>query len=69
VLLVTHDIDEAILVADRIVLMGGRRPIVREWQSTCRAAPTTRRRQPLRWTSSPPCGRAQRRFTSLRKDP
>ncbi|MYN28796.1 ABC transporter ATP-binding protein [Duganella levis] len=33
VLLVTHDIDEAILVADRIVLMGGRPgAIVREWQ-------------------------------------
>jgi NitT/TauT family transport system ATP-binding protein len=33
VLLVTHDIDEAILVADRIVLMGGRPgSIVREWQ-------------------------------------
>lgn len=33
VLLVTHDIDEAILVADRIVLMGGRPgTIVREWQ-------------------------------------
>jgi NitT/TauT family transport system ATP-binding protein len=32
-LLVTHDIDEAILVADRIVLMGGRPgAIVREWQ-------------------------------------
>ncbi len=32
-LLVTHDIDEAILVADRIVLMGGRPGgIVREWQ-------------------------------------
>jgi NitT/TauT family transport system ATP-binding protein len=32
VLLVTHDIDEAILVADRIVLMGGRPGhIVREW--------------------------------------
>jgi NitT/TauT family transport system ATP-binding protein len=32
VLLVTHDIDEAILVADRIVLMGGRPgAIVREW--------------------------------------
>ena len=33
VLLVTHDVDEAILVADRIVLMG-RQPgqIVREWQ-------------------------------------
>ncbi|SFL89400.1 ABC transporter ATP-binding protein [Rugamonas rubra] len=33
VLLVTHDIDEAILVADRIVLMGGQPGrIVREWQ-------------------------------------
>ncbi|CDG81441.1 ABC transporter ATP-binding protein [Janthinobacterium agaricidamnosum] len=33
VLLVTHDIDEAILVADRIVLMGGRPGnIVREWR-------------------------------------
>ena len=33
VLLVTHDIDEAILVADRILLMGGRPGrIVREWQ-------------------------------------
>jgi NitT/TauT family transport system ATP-binding protein len=33
VLLVTHDIDEAILVADRIILMGGRPgAIVREWQ-------------------------------------
>ncbi|MFA9218623.1 MAG: ABC transporter ATP-binding protein [Sphingomonadaceae bacterium] len=33
VLLVTHDIDEAILVADRIVLMGGSPgAIVREWQ-------------------------------------
>lgn len=32
-LLVTHDIDEALLVADRIVLMGGRPgAIVREWQ-------------------------------------
>lgn len=32
VLLVTHDIDEAILVADRIVLMGGRPGhLVREW--------------------------------------
>ena len=32
VLLVTHDIDEAILVADRIVLMGGQPGnIVREW--------------------------------------
>ncbi|WP_300751469.1 ABC transporter ATP-binding protein [Janthinobacterium sp.] len=32
VLLVTHDIDEAILVADRIVLMGGKPGnIVREW--------------------------------------
>ncbi|NYE61229.1 NitT/TauT family transport system ATP-binding protein [Duganella sp. 1224] len=32
-LLVTHDIDEAILVADRIVLMGGRPgAIVREWR-------------------------------------
>jgi len=32
-LLVTHDIDEAILVADRIVLMGGQPGrIVREWQ-------------------------------------
>jgi NitT/TauT family transport system ATP-binding protein len=35
VLLVTHDIDEAILVADRIVLMGGQPGrIVREWQVT-----------------------------------
>jgi len=33
VLLVTHDIDEALLVADRIVLMGGQPGrIVREWQ-------------------------------------
>lgn len=33
VLLVTHDIDEAILVADRILLMGGKPgTIVREWQ-------------------------------------
>ena len=33
VLLVTHDIDEAILVADRIVLMGGQPGrIVHEWQ-------------------------------------
>ncbi|WP_317202335.1 ABC transporter ATP-binding protein [Janthinobacterium sp.] len=33
VLLVTHDIDEAILVADRILLMGGRPgAIVREWR-------------------------------------
>lgn len=33
VLLVTHDIDEAILVADRILLMGGAPGhIVREWQ-------------------------------------
>jgi NitT/TauT family transport system ATP-binding protein len=33
VLLVTHDIDEAILVADRIILMGGRPgAIVHEWQ-------------------------------------
>ncbi|MDC8758764.1 ABC transporter ATP-binding protein [Janthinobacterium sp. hw3] len=33
VLLVTHDIDEAILVADRILLMGGRPGrIVREWR-------------------------------------
>ncbi|MET0265032.1 MAG: ABC transporter ATP-binding protein [Duganella sp.] len=33
VLLVTHDIDEAILVADRIVLMGGQPGrILREWQ-------------------------------------
>ena len=33
VLLVTHDIDEAILVADRILLMGGRPGrIVHEWQ-------------------------------------
>ncbi|MET0321275.1 MAG: ABC transporter ATP-binding protein [Duganella sp.] len=33
VLLVTHDIDEAILVADRIVLMGGQPGrIVREWR-------------------------------------
>jgi NitT/TauT family transport system ATP-binding protein len=33
VLLVTHDIDEAILVADRILLMGGQPGrIVREWQ-------------------------------------
>jgi len=32
VLLVTHDIDEAILVADRILLMGGKPGnIVREW--------------------------------------
>ncbi|WP_432379925.1 ABC transporter ATP-binding protein [Duganella sp. P38] len=32
-LLVTHDIDEALLVADRIVLMGGRPgAIMREWQ-------------------------------------
>ena len=31
-LLVTHDIDEAILVADRILLMGGKPGnIVREW--------------------------------------
>lgn len=33
VLLVTHDIDEAILVADRIVLMGGQPGrIMHEWQ-------------------------------------
>lgn len=33
VLLVTHDIDEAILVADRILLMGGKPGnIVRQWQ-------------------------------------
>jgi NitT/TauT family transport system ATP-binding protein len=33
VLLVTHDIDEAILVADRILLMGGQPGrIVQEWQ-------------------------------------
>jgi len=32
-LLVTHDIDEAILVADRILLMGGSPGgIIREWQ-------------------------------------
>ncbi|MGV7207651.1 ABC transporter ATP-binding protein [Oxalobacteraceae bacterium A2-2] len=40
VLLVTHDIDEAILVGDRIVLMGGQPGrIVREWKLDALARP------------------------------
>ncbi len=56
-LLVTHDIDEAILVADRIVLMGGRPARVQRTgssASTARAPPTP--------TVSPRCGwRSSRR--------
>jgi NitT/TauT family transport system ATP-binding protein len=38
VLLVTHDIDEALRVADRVLLMGHGR-LVREWPNTTREPP------------------------------
>jgi NitT/TauT family transport system ATP-binding protein len=57
VLLVTHDIDEAILVADRIVLMGGRPGhLVQEWSDIPATAKTTPTPSPRCASPSwPPC--------------